>query len=190
MFTTKPLGEGTGLGLSIVHGVVQQTGGHVELHSSPGRGTTIEVLLPLTTEPRPAAPSAPSAPEQSEARQPGQGTILLVEDDDAVRDLTRRVLEGDGYTVVAAASAEEALTFDGDGASIFDLVLTDNTMADMTGVELVRRMATSSRGLPAIVMSGYVAEPAPDERAEATIVWLQKPFDASTLLDAVRDALD
>jgi CheY-like chemotaxis protein len=92
--------------------------------------------------------------------------------------------------VIATSGASEALAVDAAPGPALDLVLTDNAMADMTGVELVRRMDTGQRGLPAIVMSGYVAEPAAEEHAGGSVVWLQKPFDAAALLDAVRDALD
>ena len=185
-FTTKPSGEGTGLGLAIVHGVIQAAGGHISLRSRPDQGTTIALLLPraaaaATTAPAaaPADDAVPAAPATSDA------TILLVEDDASVLALTRRVLSEQGFAVLPAGDAESALAVA--RTHEVDLLLTDQTMPGMPGIELARQVAGVRPGTPTIVMSGYVAAvAAPDD---AGVVWLQKPFGADALLGAVRHAL-
>lgn len=186
-FTTKPSGSGTGLGLAIVHGAVQGAGGQIKLQSASGGGTTIEILLPCATA---ASPSPPEAAPQDTDRQAGPtpeatATILLVEDDAAVLDLTRRVLTEQGYAVITAPDAQRALIAAREQE--VDLLLSDQTMPGLPGLELARQVRELRPDTPAIIMSGYVAEAAaatPDD-----IVWLQKPFGAAALLGCVRDVL-
>lgn len=191
-FTTKPTGSGTGLGLAIVHGAVQQAGGHVSLRSVEGRGTTVSILLPLTTPTPTLAPTLPEpttqAPEPpAEGGAPSLGrTVLLAEDDPAVLEITRRVLTEGGYDVIAVSNAEAAL--EQAGRRSFDLVLTDHSMPGVSGLELAERLAARHPETPAIVMSGYVAEVADGQGAH--VAWLQKPFGARALLDAVHGALE
>ena len=194
-FTTKPSGTGTGLGLAIVHGAVQQAGGHVSLRSAKGRGTTVSVLLPLTAPTPELAPTLPEPELEHHAAasngngngRPSRGrTILLAEDDPAVLEITRRVLTEHGYDVIAVSSAEAAL--DEAQTRSFDLVLTDHTMPGTSGVELADRLAVQRPEAPVIVMSGYVAEVADGQGAH--VAWLQKPFGARALLDAVHGALE
>lgn len=183
-FTTKPPGQGTGLGLAIVHGVVEAAGGHIGLSSRPGQGTTMEILLPRAATTAAATAATPKAPVSGSA-DAGNATILLVEDDASVQALTRRVLSEHGYAVVTADDAESALqaTLEHE----IDLLLTDQTMPGLPGIELATRVAGLRPGTPAIVMSGYLAAVAvPDD---AGVAWLQKPFGADALLGAVRDAL-
>lgn len=186
-FTTKPSGSGTGLGLAIVHGAIQGAGGKITLRSVPGGGTTIRILLPRATAPAQplytaCASIADAAPEPSAG---AAATILLVEDDASVLDLTRRVLSEHGYAVVAAPDGERALAAMHE--QDVDLLLSDQTMPDISGLELARKVCELRPGTPAIIMSGYVAEAG--AQAPDGVVWLQKPFGAAGLLGSVRDAL-
>jgi PAS domain S-box-containing protein len=179
-FSTKPKGEGTGLGLATVYGIVTQTGGTIEIDSSPGEGTTIELLLPATDAPPATAERADrgdGAPTQGE-------TILVVEDEAAVRRLTCRILKREGYTVLEAADGPRALdTWDAHGGEI-DLLLTDVVMPGMTGKELAERL-----GIEPVFMSGYTHDVMSRHGMDGLRL-VQKPFDAPTLLGAVRSALD
>jgi PAS domain S-box-containing protein len=186
MFTTKPLGSGTGFGLAIASGIVQRAGGRLELRSRPGEGTTAEVLLPMAGAPSPR--DDPPAEWIAAGMRPQTGTILLVEDDDAVREVTRRILVHHGYDVLQAAGAEAALEVARRPGAAIDLLLTDNAMGDVSGLELVARLDARARGIRVIVMSGYVAESSP-AGDDAPIAWLQKPFGATSLLTAVRASL-
>ncbi|MCW3046722.1 MAG: hypothetical protein JWO74_1006 [Solirubrobacterales bacterium] len=186
MFTTKPLGSGTGFGLAIASGIVQRAGGRLELRSRAGEGTTAEVLLPMAGAP--AARDDPPAEWIAAGMRPHTGTILLVEDDDAVREVTRRILVHHGYEVLEAAGAGEALEVAGRPGAAIDLLLTDNAMGEVSGLELVARLDAHARGIRVIVMSGYVAESSPAGEG-ASIAWLQKPFGATSLITAVRASL-
>jgi two-component system, cell cycle sensor histidine kinase and response regulator CckA len=186
MFTTKALGEGTGFGLAIAAGIVQRAGGRLELRSRPGEGTAVEVVLP--------AAGAPSARDDAPAEwiaaglRPQTGTILLVEDDEAVREVTRRILVHHGYEVLEAGGAEEAVEVARRSGAAIDLLLTDNAMGEVSGLELVARLDARARGIRVIVMSGYVADSSPAGE-DAPIAWLQKPFGATSLITAVRASL-
>jgi CheY-like chemotaxis protein len=187
MFTTKAPGEGTGFGLAIVAGIAEQAGGAIELRSTPGRGTEVELLLPRSDHDGTPADRSPAA---LIAEAAGRGeSILLVEDDDGVRDLTRRILIAEGFQVFDAAGAAEALALDAEHNGEFHVVLTDNTMPDTSGIELLGQLRAIRAGAPAIVMSGFVAEPSAVAPAGPAITWLQKPFGASGLLAAVSAAL-
>jgi CheY-like chemotaxis protein len=186
MFTTKPLGSGTGFGLAIASGIVRRAGGRLELRSRPGGGTTAEVLLPMAGAPSPR--DDPPAEWIAAGMRPQTGTILLVEDDDAVREVTRRILVHHGYDVLQAAGAEAALEVARRPGAAIDLLLTDNAMGDVSGLELVARLDARARGIRVIVMSGYVAESSP-AGDDAPVAWLQKPFGATSLLTAVRASL-
>jgi PAS domain S-box-containing protein len=180
-YSTKPKGEGTGLGLATVYGIVTQTGGTIEIQSAPGEGTTIEVLLPATEA---AAPEqAPTDDAGPDAVRTGE-TILVVEDEDAVRRLTCRILSRGGYTVLEAADGPRALdTWDEHGGDI-DLLLTDVVMPGMSGKELAERL-----GIEPVFMSGYTDDVISRHGMDGLRL-VQKPFDAPTLLGAVRSALD
>ena len=135
-FTTKELGKGTGLGLSTVYGILEQSGGHVRIHTSPGNGTCFEIYLPECTR----ADAADAAPA-GDRPVGGSETILLVEDETSVRDLTRRMLEESGYRVLSAASGSDALRLCTTNREHIDLLMTDVVMPRMRGVEVARRVA-------------------------------------------------
>jgi PAS domain S-box-containing protein len=187
-FTTKPVGQGTGLGLATVFGIVAQHRGAIEVQSAVGRGTTFEILLPLTTAPMGA---------DTEALAPHRGrrvteTVLVVEDEPAVRRLTQRVLEREGYTVIAAASGPEALRCWENRPGPIALLLTDIVMPEgMTGQEVARVLRERDPGLRVIFTSGYAIDPAgrPIEIATGE-AFLQKPVSPQQLLAAVARILD
>jgi two-component system, cell cycle sensor histidine kinase and response regulator CckA len=183
-FTTKPLGSGTGLGLATVYGIVKQSGGFVWVESKPGGGTTFTVSLPRLDR---AIPSAEAAdPAERHAQPRGSATVLVVEDEDGVRELTRRVLEQEGCRVLDARSGEEAATALERSASEIDLVISDVILPDMAAIELERRAGQHRPDLPILYMSGYSRE---DVLARGLIPadrpFIQKPFTAVDLTDSV-----
>jgi PAS domain S-box-containing protein len=186
-FTTKAPGKGTGLGLSMVYSSVQSSGGHVSVRSTPGQGTAFDILLPLSTETLPESTS-PAAGLQA---QPGLETILLVEDEPAVRRFAAKVLQGAGYRVIEAENGSAALRVVRELGAAIDLLLSDVVMPEMGGGELLRLARTERPGLRALFMSGYTD----DEMLRAGILrdqfrFVPKPFGGAGLLKAVRDALD
>jgi CheY-like chemotaxis protein len=178
-FTTKPVGAGTGLGLSTVYGVVEQHGGHIAVDSAPGRGTTFRVCLPSVEEPAPQAVMPLVMPRT------GSETILVAEDDPAVRTLATDMLREHGYTVLAAADGEEALLVAERHAAPIHLLLTDVMMPRMNGLELARAFRSLRPHARVLYMTGYAEMPA---AADGIIV--QKPFSVFVLMDAVRRALE
>ena len=178
-FTTKPVGAGTGLGLATVYGVVEQHGGHIAVDSAPGRGTTFRVYLPSMDEPAPQAVMPLVMPRT------GSETILVAEDDPAVRALATDMLREHGYTVLAAADGEEALLVAECHAAPIHLLLTDVMMPRMNGLELARAFGSIRPHARVLYMTGYAEMPA---AAEGIIV--QKPFSVFVLMDAVRRALE
>jgi two-component system, cell cycle sensor histidine kinase and response regulator CckA len=185
-FTTKGPGKGTGLGLATVYGIVQQSGGRIEVCSEPGRGATFTVYFPTVD-----APVAPPVPAPEHASPRGTETVLLVEDEGAVRTIAHRVLERRGYRVLVAASGAEALAIDARHAGAIDLVVTDVIMPEMSGPALVEKLTARRPGLPVLFMSGY-ADRFLTEVGElpAGALLLQKPFTPSDLARDVRAVLD
>ncbi|MEA2435434.1 MAG: two-component system, cell cycle sensor histidine kinase and response regulator CckA [Actinomycetota bacterium] len=183
-FTTKGLSQGTGLGLASVYGIAKQAGGHVSVESERGRGSTFYFYLPLTTE-RPA-----DAPKSVRAPGAGAGeTILLVEDEEPVRRLVSRILEGAGYNVLALASGLEAVELIRPGAH-YDLLLTDVVMPGMSGVELANHLVSRRPTLKVLLMSGYAEEVLfPDQEPSGSRPLLLKPFGKEDLLTKVRELL-
>ena len=183
-FTTKEVGKGTGLGLASVYGTVRQSDGFVTVESEVGRGASFRVFLPLAAA---AAGASGPSPEQHAVTTRGSETILLVEDEETVRDLTRRALELNGYRVIAAAAPTEALELGEDVR--YDLLLTDVVMPQMRGGELARRLRDDRPGLKTLFMSGYL-----DGEAllgeEGPAAFLQKPFSLAELAQTVRELLD
>jgi PAS domain S-box-containing protein len=186
-FSTKPKGRGTGLGLATVYGVVTQAGGSIEVYSEVGLGTTISVLLPATDED--AEPYLAPAVDGDDYRGHGE-TILVVEDEENLRELTCRILTRNGYQVCPASTGTEALRRAGDPDQPIDLLLTDVVMPEMLGDEVAARVGAIRPHVPALFMSGY-AEPLLNARGVPAphhdIV--DKPFTEAALLSRVRKAI-
>jgi PAS domain S-box-containing protein len=185
-FTTKEQGKGTGLGLAMVYGFVKQSNGHVDVVSEVGRGTTFRVYLPRSDTQSPTIRAA-----QSETSIPtGTETVLLVEDDDAVRGLSRTILESCGYTVLEASDGEQGLAVACRAAEI-DLLVTDLVMPRMGGRRLAELLLAIRPKLRVLFMSGYSEEAAqPHGVMDAEVAFLHKPFTVCSLARQVRDTLD
>ena len=185
-FTTKPKGEGSGLGLATVYGIVKQAGGDVEIYSELGLGTTISILLPA---------SDAVAPARDESVQPlpatGGETVLVVEDEDAMRELTRRILARNGYHVIVAEGGWGAIHAALKHAGSIDLLITDVVMPQMLGKEVAERVSAVRPDVRVLFMSGY-AEPILTSQGtlEPGVTLVEKPFSESQLLSKVRDVLD
>jgi signal transduction histidine kinase/DNA-binding LacI/PurR family transcriptional regulator/ActR/RegA family two-component response regulator len=186
-FTTKPTGQGTGLGLATVFGIVQQSGGHIAVTSQPGHGATFEIYLPRSSEPATAPMYAPPVP----ASVRGTETILLVEDEPAVRRAVRRFLEDHGYRILEAADGGEALRIWERHREAVALVVTDAVMPGMSGQELAGRIGQLNPTTRILYLSGYVEHSlSADQPGKPTIPLLTKPFSADTLASKVREVLD
>jgi len=181
-FTTKEVGKGTGLGLASVYGTVHQSNGFVTVESELGHGAAFHVFLPLAVE-----GAAEAAAEPRTDATGGNETVLLVEDEDTVRELAREALELYGYRVITAAAPDEALAL-GDDVH-YDLLLTDIVMPQMRGSELARRIGERRPGVKTLFMSGYSAGEAPSGE-EQPLPFLPKPFSVDALARAVRELLD
>jgi CheY-like chemotaxis protein len=185
-FTTKPKGEGTGLGLATIHGIVSGAGGHVQVYSEPGLGTTFTILLPATDAPAPLPPR-----ERAEPPRGSGETILVVEDEPAMLEVARRLLEGGGYRVLTAPGGEAALRVVAEHEDEIQLLLTDVIMPGMLGKEVAARVSEARPGIRVLYMSGYaqsVIGPMGDLAAGQAIV--DKPFTEAALLQRVADALN
>jgi CheY-like chemotaxis protein/anti-sigma regulatory factor (Ser/Thr protein kinase) len=181
-FTTKPAGQGTGLGLPIVYGVVKQCGGGVHVESRPGAGARFDIFLPV------ARTGAIAGPEASSEEGPrGSGTVLLVEDEDAVRRLAGHVLSRAGYKVLAASNGVEALDLFRAHAPEIRVLLTDLTMPELGGRELARRLLGAKPSLTVIYMSGYSSGDVTDAPGECD-EFIRKPFLPAALLKALQRA--
>jgi PAS domain S-box-containing protein len=186
-FTTKVTPPGTGLGLATVYGIVQQSGGQIEVESAPGEGTTFTIYLPrvpsvLDERPLPLA----AAPEPASNGQ----TVLVVEDDEILRDLIAIFLGQGGYRVLAATSAVTALRWAADQSESIDLLLTDVAMPTMSGPDLVARLRTLGIRTRVLFMSGYTADVIANRGLfTPDLPLLEKPFSKDSLLRGVRDAL-
>jgi CheY-like chemotaxis protein len=185
-FTTKRGTSRAGLGLSTVYGIVEQSGGTTTVDSAPGQGSTFGIHFPWYTGSEQAAPTS-SRP----IAQPRKETLLLVEDEAPVRESVRRLLERNGYAVIEAKDAADALLLFDQYATGIDLVLTDVTMPGMDGYELVRQLRQRRPDLRVLFMSGY-AEKAPDanEAMESGTGFVGKPFTAKVLMQRLREVLE
>jgi two-component system cell cycle sensor histidine kinase/response regulator CckA len=183
-FTTKEIGKGTGLGLSTVYGVVRQSGGHIWVYSEPGQGTTFKIYLPLAGHT--AREKQPLAAPAESLR--GSETILLVEDEEALRGLTRSLLQDNGYTVLEAALPEAAAEIALRHGGQVHLLLTDMVMPGMTGRELAAKLAPIRPEMKVVYMSGYTGFTHAG-LADSEIALLVKPFNRVTLLRKMREAL-
>ncbi len=186
-FTTKQVGVGTGLGLSTVYGIVKQSGGYIWVNSAVGKGAEFKVYLPYVEE-KAAAKKERKAPEQFPY---GTETILLVEDEEMVRSLTRRILEVCGYTVIEARNGIEAMKFCEDAACHIDLLMTDVVMPQMSGRELSEKMSALRPQTRTLFTSGYM-----NDRtmrlgvSEDAVNFIQKPFAPDVLARKIREMLD
>ncbi len=185
-FTTKEVGKGTGLGLATVHGIVMRAGGNVGVYSELGQGTSFKVYFPRAD----AAELPVEAPRTGARLRAGTQTVLVVEDADVLRELVRRVLQRQGYSVLVAANADEARTLFERHASI-DLLLTDVVMPGASGPELTEELVARRPGLKVVYMSGYTQDAIVQRGVlKPGIAFLHKPFTAETLGRKLREVLD
>jgi CheY-like chemotaxis protein len=185
-FTTKDVGKGTGLGLATCFGIVTEAGGHLWFYTEPGHGTTFKVYLPIV-----AGTIVPDAAEQAPADPRGTETILLVEDEPAVRSVTTRLLRSLGYTVLEAHHGEAALALASSTAQPIHLVVTDMVMPHLGGRAMIDRMREHRPEVRVLFISGYAADAITRNGSlEPGMAFLQKPFTRPGLAKAVRDALE
>jgi PAS domain S-box-containing protein len=186
-FTTKPKGQGTGLGLATVYGIVTQSGGDIAISSRPGLGTTICVDLPATSD----GESGPRTARSNVARSAKGETVLLVEDEEVVREPMRRMLAKNGYVVLAAPDAAQALAIVRDHSSDIDLLLTDVVMPGRSGKELWDEVIDLRPDTKVLFMSGYHQDLIANQGVlDEDVSLIEKPFSAEDLLRKVRDVLD
>jgi CheY-like chemotaxis protein len=185
-YTTKAAGEGTGLGLAMVHGIVRLHGGHIRCYSEPGRGTTFRIYLPALTlhedmEPAPVRPMPLG----------GSETILLVDDEEHIRDLCSRILTKAGYKVIAASNGKEALDVYERRGDEIGLVVLDLMMPEMGGKHCLEGLLTLNSSVKAVIASGHSAGgPVEDALAAGAKGFVNKPYDIRQVLEVVRRALD
>ncbi|MGC2610711.1 MAG: PAS domain S-box protein [Candidatus Sulfotelmatobacter sp.] len=185
-FTTKEKGKGTGLGLSTVYGIIKQSGGYVFVQSELGRGTVFTIYFPRVDEPSEAIGATPVAL----AAVGGTETVLLVEDEDSVRQLVRETLESRGYRVLEAANGADALTLAAAHPDPIHLVITDVIMPGLSGHELVQQLQPTRPGLKVLYLSGYAQDAFPaTAAADSQKTFLQKPFTLQNLTRKVREIL-
>jgi CheY-like chemotaxis protein len=186
-YTTKPIGQGTGLGLSTVYGIVKQSGGFVWVYSEVDQGSVFKVYLP---EANPAAVSE-LAPDSAAGSRRGSETILIIEDEDVVRNLASRGLSDYGYAVVQAKNGAEALRYVREHPGKVDLVISDVVMPEMGGRELGQHLALFEPELSILYMSGYTGEDVVQRGLlDPGAPFQQKPFTPATLASKVRLMLD
>ena len=184
-FTTKALGMGTGLGLATVYGIVTASAGGITLESEVGVGTTCVIYLP-----RAESHVRPPDADDTDTLVFGTETILLVEDEDAVRGFARRVLEGWGYRVVEAANGADGEELARELGDRVDLLVSDVVMPQLSGLALLRRLREIRPGLRAVLMSGFTEADPTSLSPDPSVMFLPKPFGADALCRAVRRALD
>ena len=188
-YTTKPVGQGTGLGLSTVYGIVKQSGGFVWVYSEPGEGSVFKIYLPEA--PVAHVPEEPSDPLISQSPRGGSEAILIIEDEEVVRNLAMRGLQDHGYTVVEAKNGAEALHYIRQHPGMLDLVICDVVMPEMGGRELGQHLALFDPDLPVLYMSGYTGDDVFQRGLlDPGAPFQQKPFSPGTLASKVRTMLD
>jgi two-component system cell cycle sensor histidine kinase/response regulator CckA len=191
-FSTKEIGRGTGLGLSTVYGIVKQTGGYIFAESEENKGTTMRVYLPSYTESAHEVEQAKIIERRVEKPKDltGRGTVLLVEDEDAVRSFAARALGQRGYNVLEATTGAEALEVFANHKGEVDLVVSDVIMPEMDGPTLMQKLRRERPDLKMIFISGYAEDAFRKHLAEnEDFMFLQKPFDLKELAAAVKAAL-
>ncbi|MDH3675232.1 MAG: PAS domain S-box protein, partial [Anaerolineae bacterium] len=186
-FTTKEIGKGTGLGLATVYGIVQQSGGHIWVYSEEGQGTTFKIYLPRDVQT--IIPSKRNG--RSQALPRGSETILLVEDEPAVREIAARTLRGQDYIVLEAVDGQDALHRSREHGDNIQLLLTDMVMPGLNGRNLADRLAQNYPELKTLFMSGYTDNTvASHGRLDSNAPFIQKPFSPGALVRKVREVLD
>jgi CheY-like chemotaxis protein len=189
-FTTKDIGKGTGLGLATVFNVARQHGGWIEVKSEPGNGSAFTVYLPASDK---TAPEVVTAEASSPKKIPGgHETVLIVEDEEMLRQLANDILHDCGYVTLSAASGRQALEIWQKHAGEIDLLLTDMVMPEgVSGVELAERLVMEAPQLKVVYMSGYTADEVNSDLLERTnATFIQKPYGQSELSKIIRDSLD
>jgi PAS domain S-box-containing protein len=187
-FTTKELGKGTGLGLATVYGIVQQSGGYIEVESEPGQGAAFHIYLPAVVG---TERTDRAEPETAELARGGSETVLLVEDNESVREVARETLDRLGYRVLEATSGQDALDIAAHHRGTISVVVTDVSMPSMSGRELAERLTSRHPRLKIVFMSGYTddASVQPDTPAPG-MAYIPKPFTPASLGRTLRDVLD
>ncbi|RME32771.1 MAG: response regulator [Deltaproteobacteria bacterium] len=186
-FTTKEVGRGTGLGMAVVYGIIEQHDGAIDVISAPNKGTSFRIYLPLSTE----TSEEPSQESPSAHRLEGDETVLLVEDDDMVRNLLANLLREFGYKVLEAGDGSEALELFTAAGERIDLVVTDLVMPETGGADLADSIRASRPNLPFVFTTGYAPDTMQQRLASLPQTrLLSKPLAPTTLLGAVRALLD
>jgi CheY-like chemotaxis protein len=186
-FTTKPVGQGTGLGLSMVYGFVRQSGGHGSAYSEPGQGTTFKIYLPRVHE---ELTVGAEAKEESAVLPTGTGTILVIEDDEAIREIVAQTLRECGYTVLKASGAKDGLPLGEHYDGRIDLLMCDVVMPGMSGPEIASKVLAARPGLPVLYISGYTGKALANRGVlPSDVNLLIKPFSSHALVAAVRRLL-
>jgi two-component system, cell cycle sensor histidine kinase and response regulator CckA len=183
-FTTKEAGKGTGLGLATVYGIVKQSDGFISVYSEPGRGTTFKMYLPRVDQ-----PPEPLVVRREPAVVHGTETVLLVEDEDALRALLRELLESFGYSVLEAGLGADALRVAREHPGAIHVLLSDLVMPQMTGRELAERLTRLRPETKVLFMSGYAAGAAPHQEIPGGAAYIEKPFTADAVAGAIRALL-
>jgi PAS domain S-box-containing protein len=185
-FTTKPEGAGTGLGLATVYGIIAQAGGHIQIYSEPGAGTTFSIVLPVTAEAATVVPD--HVPYQ---RSPKGETILVVEDEDALREVARRIFARNGYHVITASSGPEAIEMARDYQGDIHLLVTDVIMPQMLGKEVSEKIGAIKPDVEVLFMSGYARRVLTSQgMLEPDVALVEKPFSEADLMDMAAKVLN
>jgi len=184
-YTTKVDGTGTALGMATVYGIVTEAGGHIRIHSEPGAGTTVTIAPPVTTE------TAPTVEPATYRRVPIGEMVLVVEDESALREVTRRIFTRNGYKVTTAGNGPEALDIASTHPGEIHLLVTDVVMPHMLGKEVAEKMRAIKPGIEVLFMSGY-ARPAlaSQGRLDPGVVLVEKPFSEADLMTKAGLVLD
>ena len=182
-FTTKEVGKGSGLGLAVVHGIVQGHGGTIQVWSEPGKGTVFTVYFPATRESAGASANAPTTVPTGTER------VLLIDDESIVLDMEKDILERLGYRVTAVADSEFALQLFTAAPDEFDLIITDYTMPNLTGADVVEATRRIRPNVPIVISTGFNEKMTENTAAEMGVQFLLKPFGMKPLADVVRKVL-